>query len=94
MKDMKEDLKKVLKKLTSRKFIAMLLGVSLGCAMVFGVDGEEITTVAGAVTSVLSLIYYMFTEGKIDRTALLIAEQNKEEGGQDRELLLEELFSE
>ncbi len=89
---MKEQFKKILKKLTSRKFIAMLLGVALGCAMVFGVDGEEVSTVAGAMTSVVSLIYYMFTEGKIDRTALLVTEQKEEEACEDSEMLIKELF--
>ena len=63
-------MKEVLKKFTGRKFIAMILGVLVGVAVVFGTEGEEISTVAGAVTSLGSLVYYMFTEGKIDREAL------------------------
>ncbi len=60
----------MLKKFTGRKFIAMILGVLVGVAVVFGTEGEDISTVAGAVTSLGSLVYYMFTEGKIDREAL------------------------
>ena len=60
--------------------------------MVFGVDGEEITTVAGAVTSVVSLVYYMFTEGKIDQ-ASLHSRKDQGEGEEVRqEVILEELF--
>ena len=63
-------MKELLKKFTGRKFIAMILGVLVGVAVVFGTEGEDISTVAGAVTSLGSLVYYMFTEGKIDRKAL------------------------
>lgn len=63
-------MKELLKKFTGRKFIAMILGVLVGVAVVFGTGGEDISTVAGAVTSLGSLVYYMFTEGKIDREAL------------------------
>ena len=63
-------MKEVLKKFTGRKFIAMILGVLVGVAVVFGTEGVDISTVAGAVTSLGSLVYYMFTEGKIDREAL------------------------
>ena len=83
--------KEVLKKLTSRKFIAMLLGVALGCAMAFGIEGEEVSTVAGAVTSVVSLVYYMFTEGKIDRAALSHV-QEEQQDAQEQDSLIGELF--
>ena len=63
-------MKELLKKFTGRKFIAMILGVLVGVAVVFGTEGEDISTVAGAVTSLGSLVYYMFPEGKIDREAL------------------------
>ena len=63
-------MKELLKKFTGRKFIAMILGVLVGVAVVFGTEGADISTVAGAVTSLGSLVYYMFTEGKIDREAL------------------------
>ena len=85
-------IKAVLKKHMSRKFIAMLLGVALGCAMVFGVEGEEISTIAGAVTSAVSLLYYMFIEGKIDRTALLTESEKLQEQNAKTELLFEELI--
>ena len=89
---MKEEAKKVLKKLTSRKFIAMLLGVAMGCAMVFGVKDQDVSTVAGAVTSVVSLVYYMFTEGKIDQVSLHSREDQGEGEEVRQEVILEELF--
>ncbi len=64
------NIKTALSKLVSRKFIAMLLGVILGAALIFGFDGEELPTVAGTFTSVVSTIYYMFTEGKLDRESI------------------------
>ena len=45
-----------LKKLTSRKFLAALAGVATGLAMVFGVDETTISTVAGAVMMVASVV--------------------------------------
>ena len=79
--------KRIIKHLTSRKFIAMLLGVALGCGIVFGVDGEELSTIAGAVTSLVSLLCYIFTEGSIDKAALSGKEEQAESGS-----LLDQLF--
>jgi hypothetical protein len=80
-------LKEMIKHMTSRKFIAMLLGVALGCGIVFGVDGEELSTILGAVTSLVSLLCYIFTEGSIDKAALRDQKEPEENG-----LLLEQLF--
>jgi hypothetical protein len=80
-------LKEMIKHMTSRKFIAMLLGVALGCGIVFGVDGEELSTILGAVTSLVSLLCYIFTEGSIDKAALSDQKEPEENG-----LLLEQLF--
>ena len=54
------------RKLTSRKMWAAVVGVITGLAMVFGLDENVISTVAGAVVSVASVITYIITEGKID----------------------------
>lgn len=56
----------ILRKLKSRKLWLAIAGVATGIAMVFGVDGSEITTVAGAVTTVISAIAYIIVEGKVD----------------------------
>ena len=59
-----------LKKLTSRKFLAALAGVATGLAMVFGVDETTISTVAGAVTTVESVVSYIMSEGMVDAAAV------------------------
>ena len=59
-----------LKKLTSRKFLAALAGVATGLAMVFGVDETTISTGAGAVTTVASVVSYIMSEGMVDAAAV------------------------
>lgn len=59
-----------LKKLTSRKFLDALAGVATGLAMVFGVDETTISTVAGAVTTVASVVSYIMSEGMVDAAAV------------------------
>lgn len=55
-----------LTKLTSRKFIACVVGVIIGIAIAFGVDISTVNTVTGAVVSVASVMSYIIMEGKID----------------------------
>lgn len=57
---------KFLNKLTSRKLWMAIAGVATGIAMVLGVDGTEITTVAGGVVALLSAVTYIVIEGKVD----------------------------
>lgn len=57
-------------KLSSRKLWAAIAGVITGLSMVFGLDEGTINTVAGAVVSVMSVITYIVTEGKIDAAAV------------------------
>ena len=57
---------KIIQKLTSRKLWMALAGVATGIALVLGVDGGDISNVAGAVTAVASVITYIVTEGRID----------------------------
>ena len=66
-------------KLKSRKFWACVAGLLLGVATLFGLEPDTVTTVAGAVTAVVSLVSYIITEGKVDaaathKTALLMQE--------------------
>lgn len=56
----------MLQKLTSRKFLTALLGLASGLAMIFGVDEQAVTQVAGAVTALGSVVSYIFAEAKID----------------------------
>ena len=61
---------KLAQKLSSRKLWAAVVGVVTGLAMVFGLDENVITSVAGAVVSLTSIITYIVTEGKIDAAAV------------------------
>lgn len=58
--------KQIWKKLTSRKLWMAVAGIATGLALVLGVDGGDISNVAGAVTAVASVVAYIVTEGKID----------------------------
>lgn len=56
----------VVRKLSSRKLWAAIAGVVVGLSMVFGLDETVISTVSGAVVSVMSIVTYIITEGKVD----------------------------
>ena len=60
----------ILRKLSSRKLWLALAGVATGIAMAFGVDAGEVATVAGAVTTILSVTAYVAAEGKVDAAAV------------------------
>ena len=55
-----------IRKLTSRKLWVAIAGIATGVALVLGVDGGDITNVAGAITAVASVVTYIVTEGRID----------------------------
>ncbi len=54
------------RKLSSRKLWAAVAGIVTGLAMVFGLDENTISTVAGAVVSAASVVAYIMAEGKVD----------------------------
>ena len=54
------------RKLSFRKLWAAIAGIVTGLAMVFGLDESTISSVAGAVVSVASVVSYIITEGKVD----------------------------
>lgn len=54
------------RKLSSRKLWAAAAGIVTGLAMVFGLDENTISTVAGAVVSAASVVAYIMAEGKVD----------------------------
>lgn len=56
----------ILRKLTSRKLWLAIAGVATGIAVALGADSSEITTVAGALTSLISAVVYIVIEGKVD----------------------------
>ena len=59
-------MKEILRKLSSRKLWMAIAGVTTGIAMALGVDAAEIGTVAGAVTALVSIVTYIYVEGKVD----------------------------
>ena len=54
------------RKLSSRKLWAAIAGIVTGLSMVFGLDENTISTVAGAVVSVASVVAYILAEGRVD----------------------------
>ena len=56
----------IIQKLTSRKLWMAIAGIATGLALALGVDGGDISNVAGAVTAVASVVTYIVTEGRID----------------------------
>ncbi len=58
------------RKLSSRKLWAAMVGVVTGLAMVFGLDENIISSIAGAVVSVASVVSYIITEGKVDAASV------------------------
>ena len=65
-------------KLTSRKFWAAVAGFVAGLAVVFGLDQDVITQVAGLVGSIASVVAFIVTEGKVDAAS---AEAKEQKGG-------------
>ena len=63
-------IKTIFKKLTSRKFLTCAAGIITGIAMIYGADASDITTVAGAITALGSIITYTIMEGKVDAAAV------------------------
>lgn len=57
-------------KLKSRKFIAAIIGLITGIAVVFGIDEGIVSTVSGAVVSAASLVAYIAVEGHVDAAAV------------------------
>lgn len=63
-------MKEFLNKFKSRKFLTCIAGVIMGLCMVFGLDEGAVNTIAGAVTAVVSIATYIYSEGKIDAVAV------------------------
>ena len=64
-------------KLSSRKLWAAVAGIGTGLAMVFGRDENTISSVAGAVVSVASVVAYIVTEGKVDAQSVKTTAEEK-----------------
>lgn len=71
-------------KFLSRKFLVAIVGMIVGLAIALGADSSEIMQVAGAITSVISAVSYIFGEAKVDaaavtQTVILTTEENYDE---------------
>lgn len=74
--------RKIIDRLKSRKLWAAIVGVIVGLAAAYGIDGNEYAEVAGIVTSAVSVISYIFTEGAVD--AVSANAVNKDGDGGDK----------
>ena len=74
-----EHLNEMLRKLSSRKLWTALAGVAAGLALAFGLDQEAVASTAGAVVSVISVVTYIVTEGRIDAAAVKTAIEDVQE---------------
>lgn len=70
-------MKDIIRKLTSRKLWLAVAGVGTGMLMILGGDSADVNTiadsikaVAGAITSLVSIVTYIKTEGKIDAASV------------------------
>lgn len=71
------------RKLSSRKLWAAVAGIVTGLAMVFGLDEGTISSVAGAVVSVASVLAYIITEGKVDAEAVKKAVEDVQDAAEE-----------
>ena len=65
------------RKLSSRKLWAAVVGVVVGLAAAFGIDGNDYAEIAGIVTSAVSIVSYIFSEGAVD--AASVSKNNAED---------------
>lgn len=70
------------RKLSSRKLWAAAAGIVTGLAMVFRLDEGTISSVAGAVVSVASVVAYIITEGKVDAESVKKAVEDAEKAAE------------
>ncbi len=56
-------------KLTSRKFWVTLISLLTGIAQLFGADGDVVSTVSGIALSLIPVVIYVISEGRIDAAA-------------------------
>ena len=76
------------KKFLSRKFLIALVGTIVGLAISLGADASEIQQVAGAITTAISAMSYIFGEAFVDAAAakteveIIEIEDDEEDGGE------------
>ena len=55
-----------LRKLSSRKLWIAVVGIVVGLATTFGIQESDYNEVAGMVTTVASIVGYLFAESRVD----------------------------
>ena len=73
----------MLRKLSSRKLWTALAGIAAGLALAFGLDQEAVASTAGAVVSVVSVVTYIVTEGRIDANGVKVAIEKTQDAFED-----------
>lgn len=73
----------ILRKLSSRKLWTALTGLAAGLAMAFGLDQGVVASCAGAVVSVVSVVTYIVTEGRIDANGVKVAIEKTQDAFED-----------
>ena len=68
-----------LRKISSRKLWAAAAGLIAGLAMLFGLDEGVVTSVAGAVVSLGSVVAYIAAEGRIAAAGVKKAAEDVQE---------------
>lgn len=63
----------IIEKLTSRKLWLAVAGVATGVYIALGGDASDVSTVAGAITALVSAVTYIVTEGSIDAASVAVA---------------------
>lgn len=61
-------------KLLSRKLWLAIIGAGAGIAIALGAQESIVSEVAGALTTLISVVIYIVTEGKVDVAAVNVAQ--------------------
>lgn len=73
----------LLRKLSSRKLWIAVVGVVVGIAAAFGIEGNEYTEIAGIVTAAASVVSYIFGESRVDAAGAVPLVLPSDEGQDD-----------
>ena len=71
---MKAFLKKLLDKLTSRKFLMCIAIVAVGILMAFGVTTNDLAEIIGMLTTLFGGLTYIVTEAGLDKANMKVRE--------------------
>ena len=72
-----------LQKITSRRFWVAVAGVVTGVAVALGGNENDIQTLAGSITALLSALGYMVTEASIDKARVVSSNEITVEENED-----------